>query len=158
MKKIYKVLAGVCLAGALCAGVFAITGCGWQTETVEGEYHYVNYGTDYGVKVNVEVQSDDKGDRIRSVTIVDSEYTQLSPSWDESKKQNYLSNEQSLLNSYRGMYVADVLAMKADTRANGEPSGVSDDSVLISGATQSSGRLLLAVKDALLNLGGYKVS
>ena len=163
MKKIFKALAGVCLAGALCAGAFVVTGCGWQTETVEGEYHYVNYGVDYGVKVNVEIQTDSKGDRIRSVSIANSDYVQLSPAnpeigWTDSNRENYIANEQSLLNSYRGLYVADVLAMQVQTAANGQPSSVSDNSVVITGATQSSGRLLLAVQDALTNFGGYKVA
>ncbi|HIU80646.1 MAG TPA: hypothetical protein IAC67_07005, partial [Candidatus Coproplasma excrementipullorum] len=100
-KRFVKTVAGVCLAGALCAGGFALSGCAWTTETVEGDYHYVvNYGTEitYGVKVNVEIQSDDKGDRIRSVTIVESDdYTQLSdanPSygWTDENRQNYLDN------------------------------------------------------------------
>ena len=161
-KRFVKTVAGVCLAGALCAGGFALSGCAWTTETVEGDYHYVvNYGTEitYGVKVNVEIQSDDKGDRIRSVTIVESDdYTQLSdanPSygWTDENRQNYLDNEQSLLNAYRGLYVNDVLAMDVVTDASGVPSSVSDDSLLISGATQSSGRLLLAVQDAIKNFG-----
>ena len=160
-KKFVKAVAGVCLAGALCAGGFALSGCAWTTETVEGDYHYVvNYGTEitYGVKVNVEIQSDDKGDRIRNVTIVESNYKQLSdanPSygWTDENRQNYLDNEQALLNAYRGLYVNDVLAMDVVTDASGVPSSVSDDSLLISGATQSSGRLLLAVQDAIKNFG-----
>ena len=163
MKKIYKALAGICLAGALCGGAFAVSGCGdTQTDTVIGEYHYINYGVFYGVRVNVEVQTDSKGDRIRKVTIADSDYTQLSPAnpdygWTDADRENYSSQEQTLLNAYRGMYVADVLAMDVETAANGEPQGVSDDSVLISGATQSSGRLLLAVQDALLKFDNYNV-
>ena len=163
MKKIYKALAGICLAGALCGGAFAVSGCGnTQTDTVIGEYHYINYGVFYGVRVNVEVQTDDKGDRIRKVTIADSDYTQLSPAnpdydWTDSDRENYSSQEQALLNAYRGMYVTDVLAMDVETAANGEPQGVSGGSILISGATQSSGRLLLAVQDALLKFDNYNV-
>ncbi len=157
-KKILKITAAACLAGALLSGSLAVAGCGWTTQTVEGEYHYTNYGVDYGVKVNVEIQTDDKGDRIRKVTIADSEYKQLSDAnpdygWTDENRQNYLDNEQSLLNAYRGLYVADVLAMTASTNAAGEPSSVSDSAVVISGATQSSGRLLLAVQDALKQFG-----
>ena len=156
--KLLKVLACGCLAGAMCAGGFALSGCAWTTDTAEGVYHYTNYGVDYGVKVNVEVQTDEKGDRIRQVTIVDSGYTQLSPSnpdygWTDENRQNYIDNEQALLDSYRGLYVADVLAMEVGTAANGEPTSVPGDAPLITGATQSSGRLLLAVQDALCNFG-----
>ena len=156
-KKLIKVVAGVCLAGALCAGSMLASGCGWETNIVQGEYHYTNYGVDYGVKVSVEVQTDSKGDRIRKVTIADSGYTQLSPAnpdygWTDENRQNYLDNEQALLNSYRGLYVADVMAMEVVTNAVGEPTGV-DKSVVIAGATQSSGRLLLAVQDALKQFG-----
>ena len=156
-KKLIKVVAGVCLAGALCAGSMLVSGCGWETNIVQGEYHYTNYGVDYGVKVSVEVQTDSRGDRIRKVTIADSGYTQLSPAnpdygWTDENRQNYLDNEQALLNSYRGLYVADVMAMEVVTNAVGEPTGV-DKSVVIAGATQSSGRLLLAVQDALKQFG-----
>ncbi len=156
--KLLKVLACGCLAGAMCAGGFALSGCAWTTDTAEGVYHYTNYGVDYGVKVNVEVQTDEKGDRIRQVTIVDSDYTQLSEArpdygWTDENRQNYIDNEQALLDSYRGLYVADVLAMEVGTAANGEPTSVPGDAPLITGATQSSGRLLLAVQDALCNFG-----
>ena len=156
--KLLKVLACGCLAGAMCAGGLALSGCAWTTDTAEGVYHYTNYGVDYGVKVNVEVQTDEKGDRIRQVTIVDSDYTQLSEArpdygWTDENRQNYIDNEQALLDSYRGLYVADVLAMEVGTAANGEPTSVPGDAPLITGATQSSGRLLLAVQDALCNFG-----
>ena len=156
--KLLKVLACGCLAGAMCAGGFALSGCAWTTDTAEGVYHYTNYGVDYGVKVNVEVQTDEKGDRIRQVTIVDSDYTQLSEArpdygWTDENRQNYIDNEQALLDSYRGLYVANVLAMEVGTAANGEPTSVPGDAPLITGATQSSGRLLLAVQDALCNFG-----
>ena len=73
--KIAKIAASVCLAGAVCAGCAALSGCAWTTQTAEGEYHYTNYGVEYGVKVSVEVQNDEKGERIRKVTIIDSGYT-----------------------------------------------------------------------------------
>ena len=155
MKKISKLLACGCLAGAMVAGGFALSSCSsWTTTVSQGEYKYENpwsAGSYYGVKVSVEVQTDENGDRIRSVTIEDSDYTQASEGWEG--RDNYLENEQTLLNAYRGKYVADVLAMKVTTDYQGQPSEVSDDSVLITDATQSSGRLLLAVQDALCNFG-----
>ena len=164
-KKFLKIIAAAGLAGSLCAGGFALSGCGWTTETVSGEYHYANAwndaAPDYGVKVNVEVQTDDKGDRIRKVTIAESEYVPLSSEgngWTAEDRQNYLENEQTLLNAYRGLYVADVLAYTVPTDASGGPltSSYPSGAPVITGATQSSGRLLLAVQNALLNFG-YEV-
>ena len=155
--KIAKIAASVCLAGAVCAGCAALSGCAWTTQTAEGEYHYTNYGVEYGVKVSVEVQNDEKGERIRKVTIIDSGYTQLSGAnadygWTDEDRQVYIDGEQALLDSYRGKDVVEVLSMDVDTDAVGQPTSV-DSSVTISGATQSSGRLLLAVQDALCNYG-----
>lgn len=157
-KKILKIAACACLAGALSAGGLALSGCGWTTETWEGEYQYTNYGVNYGVKVSVEVQSDEKGDRIRKVTVVDSGYTEVSDAmntWTEENRQNYFNNLQTLLNTYRGMYVADVLAIEVPVNSAGEPiaDDYPDSAPVISGATQSSARLLLAVQDALKNCG-----
>ena len=155
--KIAKIAASVCLAGAVCAGCAALSGCAWTTQTAEGEYHYTNYGVEYGVKVSVEVQNDEKGERIRKVTIIDSGYTQLSDAnadygWTDEDRQVYIDGEQALLDSYRGKDVVEVLSMDVDTDAIGQPTSA-DSSVTISGATQSSGRLLLAVQDALCNYG-----
>ncbi len=161
-KKIAKFVAGIVIASALCTAGFSLSACSWSTQTVEGEYHYTNYGVEYGVKVNVEIQTDSKGDRIRKVTIVESDYTQLSSAnpdygWTDEMRQVYIDGEQELLNAYRGLYVADVMAMEVTTASTGEPSAVSDSSVIISGATQSAGRLLLAIQDACSNFG-YSVS
>ena len=155
--KIAKIAASVCLAGAVCAGCAALSGCAWTTQTAEGEYHYTNYGVEYGVKVSVEVQNDEKGERIRKVTIIDSDYTQLSDpnadyGWTDEDRQVYIDGEQALLDTYRGKDVVEVLSMNVNTDAIGQPTSA-DSSVTISGATQSSGRLLLAVQDALCNYG-----
>ena len=155
--KIAKIAASVCLAGAVCAGCAALSGCAWTTQTAEGEYHYTNYGVEYGVKVSVEVQNDEKGERIRKVTIIDSGYTQLSDAkpdygWTDEDRQVYIDGEQALLDTYRGKDVVEVLSMNVNTDAIGQPTSA-DSSVTISGATQSSGRLLLAVQDALCNYG-----
>ena len=155
--KIAKIAASVCLAGAVCAGCAALSGCAWTTQTAEGEYHYTNYGVEYGVKVSVEVQNDEKGERIRKVTIINSGYTQLSDAnadygWTDEDRQVYIDGEQALLDTYRGKDVVEVLSMNVNTDAVGQPTSA-DSSVTISGATQSSGRLLLAVQDALCNYG-----
>ena len=158
MKKITKLLLTGCLSAAFCAAGFGVAGCIGGNPVVEGEYHYSNYGVEYGVKVSVEIQHEAQGDRIARVTIdTTSGYIQLSDAndalgWTDSNRQDYLDGEQGLLNTYRGMYVEDVLALNAGTDEIGQPTSV-DSSVGISGATQSSGRLLLAVQDALCNYG-----
>ena len=161
MKKVIKVITSGCLAGAIVAGGLVLPGCASVT-SVEGYYQYANPWSSaskhYGVKVSVEVQTDEKGDRIRKVSIIDDgEYVQLSDSngstWTDENRQVYIDGLQDLLNSYRRMYVTDVLAMKVTTDANRQPTALPSGAPAISGATQSSGRILLAVQDALCNFG-----
>lgn len=164
MKKSVKALLGCAVAAACLAGAASFAGCGWTTETVSGEYHYANAwdstAPDYGIKVSVTVQSDSKGDRIRKVTVADSDYVQASDTWDG--KSDWESGLQTLLNAYRGQYVADILAKEVAVSDSGAPLTSDDsafcdygESLLMTGATQSSGRLLLAVQDALMTYYGY---
>lgn len=161
MKKIFKTLAVCAVAGTLCAGVAAMAGCAEKTETFTGEYKYDNAwtpGKTYGVKVKVEV----KGDKITNVTYeADTEYyTNVSNGWnasegslgaDETNKQipNYIKE------TFVGKTVAEVKALKVATAANGEPLVVKgdkqtlDSAYILSGATQTSGRFVLAIQNAL---------
>ena len=85
MKKIFKTLAVCAVAGTLCAGVAAMTGCNEKTETFTGEYKYANAWTPskyYGVKVEVTV----KGNKISEVKLVDCDYTVVTDTWDENGK------------------------------------------------------------------------
>lgn len=72
--------------------------------------------------------------------------------WSESSVSNWTSNEAYLLQKYEGWAVADIMDIKVYVKETGEPydkalnTGMSD--LLIQGATQSSGRLLLAVQNA----------
>lgn len=164
MKKIFKVIAAVAVSGACIAGAAALSGC-YKTSGYNGEYSYYvsKWYTTYGTKVRVEVQSDGKGDRIRNVEIIDSVYTEATNSNPAYGWDNGVGCEE-LLVSYRGRYIADVLSTpvtltKEQTEA-GCPVGVGDDGLIVSGATQCSGRLLLAVQDALLDAAdalGYNV-
>lgn len=148
MKKITKFAAAGCLAAcaALCGG------CA-NTTTYSGETSYVEYGTNYGIKVNVEVQ----GDRISKVTVVDSDYVSASPSgWNSDPWFNNLS---TLLAAYRGKTVEEILAKKVAAYAatEGQAPYAKDDAeftdfggeFIITGATLGSARLMLAVQDAL---------
>lgn len=165
MKKIFKTLAVCAVAGTLCAGVAAMTGCNEKTETFTGEYKYDNAwtpGNTYGVKVKVEV----KGDKITNVTYEadkeDGTYVNVSPSWNEGVPEGSLgakkTNEEIpnyLKNTFVGKTVAEVKALKVATAANGEPLVVKgdkqtlDSAYILSGATQTSGRFVLAIQNAL---------
>lgn len=161
MKKSTKVLTAIALSAACAFGASALSGCA-EKQTVTGEMSYTQWSVTFGIKVNVEVQTDSKGDRIRKVTIADSDLVSASPEgWDSSKWYDNLDN---LLLAYRGEYVADVLAKEVLTSAEGAPLTTEDEGFLnygeefiATGATLGSGRLLMAVQNALKNFGGYKV-
>ncbi|MDE7082438.1 MAG: hypothetical protein K2O89_01880 [Clostridia bacterium] len=95
--------------------------------------------------------------------------------WSDNNSSNWTDHESWLLQQYVGWSVADVLAIEvytdygytlvttedgkigqaSDKNSKGEPygtsfnAGLNTSGLLISGATQGSGRLLLAVQDAL---------
>ena len=159
--KLLKTVAIFAVAAACGATCVSLSGCN-KTQKYDGEMHYEQYGVNFGIKVSVEVQSDKKGDRIRKVSVLNSDYVSASPSgWDKDKWDD---NLQTLLNAYRGMYVKDVLALDVVTAENGAPYVRTDDkfsdfggNLIITGATLGSGRLLLAVQDALSKANGYEV-
>jgi hypothetical protein len=164
MKKSVKALVGVVMAASIVASAAALSACSSST-TVSGEYHYYYY-SEYGFKVNVTVESSDKGDRIKSVEIADSDYVSGS-AMDAGDGKTYLDiwngGADDVIAAYRGAYVADILAKEVATE-NKIPYSVSDsefvnfgNDYIVTGATQSSARLMLAVQDALSNLDGYKV-
>ncbi len=72
--------------------------------------------------------------------------------WDDDSVKNWTDNESYLLQCYEGKSVADILDIQVFIKETGEPyskdlnTGVE---VLRAGATQSCGRLLLAIQDAL---------
>ncbi len=157
MKKLFKVMLLV-VAVACCACAMAFAGCG-GSKTYEGEYHYANPwgGNDYGVKVKVEV----KDDKIQKVTLVDCDYVVVTDSWADKAKWNDGVN--ALLAKYEGKTVAEVKAIEVKTNpetvgsadtyfsaVKGQPdNGQALGGLLITGATQGSGRLVLAVQNAL---------
>jgi hypothetical protein len=166
MKKSVKILVGLAMAASVGCSAVAFSACGNST-SVEGEYHYANPwgGADYGIKVNVDVQ----GDKIKKVTIVDSDYVEVTDSWEN--KATWTDNVQTVLSAYRGEEVLDVLSATVTTQSTtegststyfssvkGQPTAVSDSDLLVTGATQCSGRLLLAVQDALKKLDTYTVA
>lgn len=133
------------LAAVICC--LAASACGGGATAHAGEYSYqTEYGV-YGVKVNVYV----KGETIDHVEIVESDYTQVTESWEG--KQNYLDREQALLDSFKGKTVSAVKGYSVVTDEEGAPSSVSAEGLsVVTGATMSTGRLLLAVQNALSEL------
>lgn len=160
MKRMTKLLAVLAVGAVATAGVVGLAACGEKGESYEGEYHYANAWDetkpDYGVKVKVTVNA--AGDTIEKVEIVESNYVQATDSWTETDDgKNYLNKEADLLKAYEGLKVADVLAMKVAVAEDGAPLKQDEEGfikytnsdLLISKATQSCGRIVLAVQDAL---------
>lgn len=145
MKRMKKALIGLAVGAVAALGVVGLAACGGNTTTLEGEYQYTAWSTNYGVKVEVTVNKDDN--TIEKVEIVESDYVQCTDSWKD--KNTYLNGEAELLAAYEGIGVDDVLAMTVTLDKDGIPTAVSESDLLITGATQSSGRLLKAVQDAL---------
>ena len=108
-------------------------------------------------------QRDAHGDWLREgdpVTVYNKEWHSVSNpqgAWTEDAKLNWLTKENWLLQQYEGWSVADILSVKVFYDENGEPYSEADNpgfvesGLVLSGATQGSGRLLLAVQDALKN-------
>ena len=119
----------------------ALTNAGYSV--YEGEYGYTAWGTNYGIKVNVVVRDD----VVVSVEVADSDYVEVTDSWAD--KDIWINGLEGLLNSYSGKTVAEILSATVVTDDTGVPGSVSDSSLMITGATQGSGRLLLAVQNAL---------
>ena len=71
----------------------------------------------------------------------------MTDSW--SDKNLWLDGIDGLLAAYEGRGVDEILSASVTTDDNGQPTAVSDSTLMITGATQGSGRLLLAVQNAL---------
>ena len=140
----------IALAVVMLVSVFALTACNQQT--VEGEYAYDNAwvpGAKYGVKVSVTLNKD-----VITKVVVTSEdtetYTNLSASWD--KKATWENGQAAFLASFEGKTIQDVLNIRVACAANGQPNSV-EGFTAVAGATQSSGRVILAIQNAIKKLG-----
>ncbi len=142
MKKLFKALVVATLAAISC---IALVACG--AKDYAGEYSYENpwaAGSYYGVKVTVTVN----GDKIEKVAIAESDWTQCSEGWED--KAIYLDAEADFLKAFEGKTVAEVKAYVVETAESGQPNTVTAEGLdVIEGATQSCGRLILAVQNAL---------
>lgn len=142
-----KKIALIVLAAALCVCVIAFVGCGkGYNGTYNGEYHYTQYGTDYGVKVEVEVENN----VIKSVKVIPSNYTNASDARNDWTPEKWTDHEAEALAKFVGKTVDEIKAIVVERDEAGAPkTGVTYDGLVITGATMSSGRLILAIQDAL---------
>lgn len=138
-KKLFLGMATLALAGSLFVGCKA-------AEEYTGEYVYsTEYGS-YGAKVNVYV----RGDKIERVEVVDTDYSRVTESWEGSAI--YHAGEQALLDSFAGKSVAEVKKYSVTKDGNVPTSVKAEGIAVVTGATQSTGRLLLAVQSALAKI------
>lgn len=164
MKKVTKLIAGVVLAASVAATAGMFAGCGKDNEepqpqpqpqetTYTGSYAYKSsWGNGYyGVKVDVKVADG----KITSVALAQGQpdgWTNITASWD--KDGSKAAGVADYLKKFEGKKVDDILAMNVSVDANGQPvtsddGDASQGDLIYTGATQTSGRLILAVQDAL---------
>lgn len=159
MKKIFKGLAILAAVAAVGVGVGVSAGCaGGKNGVYEGDYHYTNeHGATYGMKVKVTVKNNIIT-KVEDVTL--GAYTTISNAmpaygWTDEDVKNWNDYESLLLQKYEGWSVADILDLKVFIKETGEPYSKNDNAdlltsdLLIPKATQGSGRVLLAVQNAL---------
>ena len=150
MKKLIVIALAVVMALSLVVVLAACEG----EKTYDGEYSYAHpYGVEgktYGAKVHVTV----KGGVIMSVTVdADTEdYFNLTDSW--TSKQTWIDGQEAFLKSFEGMTVKELKAIKVACNEKGVPNenGITElpaDWNYVTGATQSSGRIILAMQNAL---------
>lgn len=124
------------------AAAVLLAGCA-RVREYGGEYVYSTKYGEYGAKVCVYV----KGNRIERVEVIDADYPRVTASWEGSGA--YLAGEQAFLDSFAGKTIAEVKTYSV-VREGFVPSEVRAEGLsVVTGATQSTGRLLLAVQKAL---------
>lgn len=152
MKKILVIaLAAILVVSAVCV----LAACG-KEEKVTGSASYdTQYGT-YGVKVDVVV----KGGVIKSVTLYTDEQTgwhRTTSSWKEGQHAGDLGFTKAEA-AYEGWISENLVGKDVDTvlgwevTATATEQTVGDGVPCITGATQSTARIIAAVQDALGNL------
>ena len=170
MKRIKKALIGLAVGTVAALGVVGFAACGDKTVsgTAEGSYSYSveSWGTTYGVKVKITVEDN----IIKSIETVDVEgWTEATDGWEN--QQTYLDGKDALLKKYVGLDIDDVAKIEVATvqtdnadahEFKGQPVNkdgegfnaytVDDTDLIITNCTQSCGRLLLAVQDAISKL------
>jgi len=147
MKKILV----IALAVIMVVSAFALTAC-VQPQTVTGECSYESWGTMYGCKVDVTVQ----GDVITAVKLYTDEETgwvrtsAVRGDWTQEKFDAVEGAYEAFLNKFVGKTVEEVNAIVA-TATQAEQS-VTTEGWALTGATQSSARIIVAIQNALSKL------
>ena len=151
MKKTSKILAVVLVVALAIATLAIFAACG-ESGTVTGDCHYTNYGHEYGAKVDVTV-SGGKITAVKLYTDEESGYVRTSSGWTtpgighdaaEAAYEGWI-NENIV-----GQKVATVLGWEA--MADSGAQTVGEGVPVITGATQSSARIIVAVQNALCEL------
>lgn len=167
MKRMTKLLAVLAVGAVAAAGVVGLAACGEKgiSGSAKGEYSYESYGHTYGIKVEVTVENG----KITKVERLEHDWVEATDTvmgdWDGGANYNKEINNE--LKKFNGLSVDDVLDLevavteagapetqKSDGEANPnfKPLVIGDTNLVLTGSTQSSGRLVLAVQDALENL------
>ncbi len=148
MKKILSII----IALVMMMSVVALVACD-NSETYTGEYSYTAYGMTYGAKVDV-VMTGDTISNIRLYTDEETGWVGLSDAypdygWTDEARQVWLDGVNNLMLSFVGMTADEVAAIDATIAGvNGTADSVDSD-YMITGATQSSARLVLAIQNAI---------
>ena len=167
MKRMTKLLAVLAVGAVATAGVVGLAACGEKgiSGSAKGEYSYESYGHTYGIKVEVTVENG----KITKVERLEHDWVEATDTvmgdWDGGANYNKEINNE--LKKFNGLSVDDVLDLEVAVteagapetqKTNGEanpnfkPLVIGDTNLVLAGSTQSSGRLVLAVQDALENL------
>ena len=167
MKRMTKLLAVLAVGAVATAGVVGLAACGEKgiSGSAKGEYSYESHNRTYGIKVEVTVENG----KITKVERLKHDWTEATDlvmgDWDGGANYNKEINNE--LKKFNGLSVDDVLDLEVAVteegapetqKTNGEanpnfkPLVIGDTNLVLTGSTQSSGRLVLAVQDALENL------
>lgn len=137
------------LAAAISMGACSTGASG----TVTGEYSYEQYSTVYNAVVTVTVAND----VITDVAIGESHNlsdVNDADGWTEERRTVYVDGLDAYLASFEGKTVTEVLSMEVAVAESGAPLTGEEATFAdkITGATQSSGRIILAIQNALEKL------
>jgi uncharacterized protein with FMN-binding domain len=145
-----KTIMALVLVAVIALAAVAMVACAKET-VYAGEYSYENAwsaGSFYGVKVNVTVKGD-KIVKVEMLTDTETGWTRTSPSWADFQKTE--DAYATYLAGFEGKTVAEINALTVATNDGGQPESVSG--LPLTGATQSAGRIILAVQNALSKIG-----
>ena len=154
MKKTSKILAVVLVVALAIATLAIFAACGESGE-VTGECHYTNYGHEYGVKVTVTVKND-KITEVKLYSDEESGYVRTSSTWKENQNPGDLGYTKAEA-AYESWIDENIVGQKINTILGWVATAAADDQSVgagekLTGATQSSARIIVAVQNALCNL------